>query len=87
MDSSSFSGVIIKEEEKGGWTYIVWSGSADVLGTRRPVKVLAKIGTHEFKATCLPRGDGTHMLPLNKSVMSSIDKSAGDTVLVEVRMA
>ena len=85
MDSASFSGVIIKEDVKGGWTYIVWPGSADFLGTRKAVKVSAKINKHEFNATCLPRGDGTHLLPLSKSVMSSIGKSAGDRVVVEVR--
>ena len=85
MDSASFSGVIIKEEVKGGWTYVVWPQSADFLGTRRATKVLAKIGKHEFNVTCLPVGDGTHMVPLSKSVMSSIGKTAGDTVVVEVR--
>jgi len=85
MDSASFSGVIIKEEVKGGWTYVVWPQSADFLGTRRATKVLAKIGRHEFNVTCLPVGDGTHMVPLSKSVMSSIGKTAGDTVVVEVR--
>jgi len=74
MDSASFSGVIIKEEVKGGWTYVVWPQSADFLGTRRATKVLAKIGRHEFNVTCLPVGDGTHMVPLSKSVMSSIGK-------------
>lgn len=85
MDKSSFSGVIVGENKKGGWTYIVWPESADFLGTRRPVKVSAKIGDHEFNATFLPVGDGTHMLPLGKSVMASIGKSSGDTVEVEVR--
>ena len=85
MDSSSFSSEIIKEAVKGGWTYVVWPKSADFLGARRAVKVSAKIGSHEFAVTCLPRGDGTHLLPLSKSVMSSVGKTAGDTVTVEVR--
>lgn len=85
MGIASFSGVIIKEDAKGGWTFIVWPESAEFLGTRKAVKVLAKIEDHEFNATFLPVGDGTHMLPLSKSVMGSIGKSAGDTVVVEVR--
>lgn len=85
MDNASFSGVITKEDVKGAWTYVVWPESAHFLGTRRAVKVLAKVGNHEFNATFLPVGDGTHMLPLSKSVMSSISKSVGDTVVVEVR--
>lgn len=85
MDNTSFSGVIVKEEAKGGWTYIVWSDSAGFLGTRKAVKVSAKIADHEFNATFLPVGDGTHMLPLSKSVMSAIGKAAGEEVMVEVR--
>ena len=85
MSNSSFSGVIFKEDAKGGWTYIVWPESADFLGTRKAAKVAAKIGDHEFNATFLPVGDGTHMLPLSKSVMNAIGKSAGDTVVVRVR--
>lgn len=87
MIESSFSGIIVKDEVKGGWTYVVWSESANFLGTRRAVKVAAKIGNHEFNATFLPVGDGTHMLPLSKSVVTSIGKSAGDTVEVEVRIS
>lgn len=85
MDSALFSAVIIREDAKGGWTYVVWPGSADFLGTRRATKVLAKVGKHEFNATCLPVGDGTHMVPLSKAVMSSIGMTAGDKVVVEVR--
>ena len=85
MDNASFSGVIITENKKGGWTYVVWPESADFFGTRKASKVQAKIGSHDFNVTCLPLGDGTHMLPLSKSVMSSIGKKAGDTIVIEVR--
>jgi hypothetical protein len=85
MDNSSFSGVIISENKKGGWTYVVWPESADFFGTRKASKVVAKIGGHEFNVTCLPLGDGTHMLPLSKPVMSSIGKKAGDTIVIDVR--
>ena len=54
--------------------YVVWPESPDFLGTRRATKVLAKVGKHEFSVTCLPVGDGTHVVPLSKSVMSSIGK-------------
>jgi len=85
MDNASFSGVIVSEDKKGGWTYVVWPGSADFFGTRKASKVVARIGSHEFNVTCLPVGDGTHMLPLSKSVMSSIGKRAGETIVIEVR--
>lgn len=85
MGASSFSAAIIMEEGKGGWTYVVWPESAEFLGTRKAVKVAAKIEDHEFNATFLPVGDGTHMLPLSKTVIKAIGKSGGDTVAVEVR--
>lgn len=85
MDKASFSAVIIREQSKGGWTYVVWPDSADFVGTRKAAKVSAKIGNHEFNATFLPVGDGTHLLPLSRSVMGAIGKSAGDTVVVDVR--
>ena len=85
MDNASFSGVITKENKKGGWTYVVWPGSAEFLGTRKATKVIAKVGDYEFHATCLPLGDGTHLLPLSSSVMSSLGKTSGDTIVVEVR--
>ena len=85
MDSTSFSGVITKEEAKGGWTYVVWPGSVEFLGTRKAAKVFIKVENHEFRVTCLPRGDGTHLLPLSKSVMTSLGRMAGDTIVIEVR--
>ncbi len=85
MDNASFSGVITKDGGKGGWTYVPWPMSTDFLGTRKAVKVSAKIGNCEFDATCLPLGDGTHLLPLRKLVMNSIGRTIGDTVNGEVR--
>lgn len=85
MDNTSFSAVITKEDTKGGWTYVVWPGSAGFLGTRRAKKVSVKVGNHEFNLTCLPVGDGTHMVPLNRSVMSSIGKQIGERIVLEVR--
>jgi len=87
MNSASFSGVITKEDAAGGWTNVVWQGSSEFLGTRRATKVSVRVENHEFNITCLPVGDGTHMLPLNKSIMNSIGKAEGDTIVMEVRRA
>lgn len=85
MDSASFSGAITKENKKGGWTYVLWPGSAEFLRTRKAANVMAKVGDHEFRATYLPLCDGTHLPPLSSSVMSSIGKTSGDAIVVEVR--
>jgi hypothetical protein len=69
-------------DEAGGWTYAVLQGSAELFGTRRPVKVRGEIDGTEFAATLLPLGDGTHMLPLKASLRAAIGKCAGDSVTV-----
>ena len=77
--------IIIKEDKKGGWTYVAWPNSADFLGNGKAAKVFAKIESYEFGVTCLPRGDGTHFLPLSSVVMKAIGKTVGETITVEVR--
>lgn len=73
---------LVTSDEAGGWTYAVLRGSAELFGTRRPVKVLGKVDGTEFAATLLPLGDGTHILPLKSALRSTIGKAAGDTVSV-----
>ena len=80
MNKITFTGTI----SKNGWTFITWPESATRLGTGKAVKVMAMIEGHDFAVTCLPTGDGTHFLPLNKAVMKAIGKMVGDVVEVEV---
>lgn len=80
----SFKAEIQKGEGKGGWTYVLWPESAEVLGTRRSVKVKGSIDGHTFQATFMPWGDGTHMLPLRSATMEVINKQPGD--LIEVQL-
>ena len=82
---ANFSGTIVKDQVEGGWTYIVWKESAAALGTRRATKVLASIEGIDFETTCMPSGDGTHMVPLRSKVMELIRKSVGDEVAVRIR--
>ena len=66
-------------------TYLVVPGSADLLGTRRPVKVSGTADGHEFAATLMPSGTGPHWLPLRKALCEAIGKSdAGDEVTVHL---
>ncbi|RBY85751.1 DUF1905 domain-containing protein [Blastococcus sp. TF02A-30] len=67
-------------------TYLVVPGSAELLGTRRAVKVTGTADGHEFAATLMPSGSGPHWLPLRAAICSAIGKSrAGEQVTVHLR--
>lgn len=85
MLNTTFTATIVKDEEKSGWTCVVWPESASFFGTRKPVKVSGTIDGHDFQATFLPLGDGTHMLPLKAALRTAIKKQAGDTVQVHLK--
>ena len=67
-------------------TYLELAGSAEVLGTRRAVKVAGTLDGHPFAATLMPSGQGPHWLPLRKALCVQLGKSAaGDQVLVHLQ--
>ena len=80
-----FTATIIKDEAKGGWTYVLWSDSVAYLGTGKAAKVEGTIDGHDFKATFLPWGNGSHMLPIKAALLKVLKKHAGDTVEVRLR--
>jgi hypothetical protein len=82
MLNKAFTAAIIKEDKKGGWTYLIWPESVTFFETRKPVKVKGTIDGHEFQATFLPWGDGTHMLPIKAATLKAIKKEAGEEVEV-----
>jgi hypothetical protein len=66
-------------------TFLTVPGSAEVLGTRRAVKVSGTVDGHPFEATLMPSGNGPHWLPLRAAICQAIGKSrAGEEV--EVRL-
>ena len=80
-DKTSFTGPVTTEANSG-WTCVVMPGSGDFFGTRKAVKVAGLIDGHEFEATLLPIGDGTHMVPLKAALRKRINKDVGDTVAI-----
>jgi hypothetical protein len=67
-------------------TYLVVPDSAELLGTRQPVKVRGTADGHEFAATLMPSGTGPHWLPLRKALCEAIGKrAAGDEVRVHLQ--
>ncbi|WP_426593715.1 DUF1905 domain-containing protein [Cellulomonas sp. McL0617] len=66
-------------------TFVTLDGSADLLGTRRPVKVRGTLGGHPFDATLMLSGTDPHWLPLRAALCAQIGKGqSGDEV--EVRL-
>ncbi|MGC5013888.1 DUF1905 domain-containing protein [Streptosporangium sp. DT93] len=62
-------------------TFVTVPDSAEVLGTRRAVKVAGTIDGHPFTATLMPSGSGPHWLPLRAELCRLIGKhAAGDEV-------
>jgi hypothetical protein len=73
-----------KSPNKGGWTYVVLPGSAELFGTHGLVKVSGTIDGHPFETSFMALGDGRHMLPVKAATRSAIAKQAGDRVVVRL---
>ncbi|SEO94608.1 DUF1905 domain-containing protein [Trujillonella endophytica] len=67
-------------------TYLTVPRSAELLGTRRAVKVTGTTDGHPFAATLMPSGAGPHWLPLRAAICTAIGKSAaGEQVTVHLQ--
>ena len=60
-------------------TFVTVPGSAELLGTRRAVKVGGTIDGHPFTATLMPSGAGPHWLPVRRELCRAIGKSDAGT--------
>jgi hypothetical protein len=66
-------------------TFLTVPGSAELLGTRKAVKVTGTMDGHEFAATLMASGSGPHWLPVRAALCKAIGKSAaGEEVTVHL---
>ncbi|SIM73440.1 DUF1905 domain-containing protein [Micromonospora cremea] len=63
------------EKDGAFTTYVTVPDSAELLGTRRAVKVTGTIDGHPFSATLMPSGTGPHWLPIRAALCKLIGKS------------
>lgn len=78
--SADFEATLVRNSGPAAWTYAIVPDSAQVFGTRGPVKTRGEIDGKPVTVTLLPMGDGTHMLPVRAALRTLIGKSAGDRV-------
>ena len=81
----SFTARVLHSSKPGGWTYVVWPKSAAFFNTRGLVKVEGLIDGVPFRSSFMALGDGRHMLPVRKAILSKVEKQVGETVKVKLR--
>ena len=83
--SVEFVGPIGVEVKGDVWDCVEVTGSAELFGTGRSVRVDASVDGVEFENVGLmPTGTGGHMLSLSAKVREKLGKQRGESVIVRI---
>ncbi|MHA7224374.1 DUF1905 domain-containing protein [Arthrobacter sp. RHLT1-20] len=74
----------IVADANSGWPCVQMPDSAEFFGTGKSVKIGGTVDGHDYEATMLPVGGGTHMMPLRAAFRKVLEKDVGDEVTVHL---
>jgi Domain of unknown function (DUF1905) len=80
----SFTGQIGVMVKGDLWSCIEVPSSAELFGTGRAVRVVAKVDEEPLTIALMPTGSGGHMISISAKLRKKLGKDIGDDVLVQV---